>query len=87
MGIIVDLARMRARARGGILPGPQVLNPASVNARARACVVVVVVRASPLKAGEGEEGVLSRPVLILFSLTVLRLAVRVRQCCCDAIVA
>lgn len=85
MGIIVDLARMRARARGGILPGPQVLNPASVNARARACVVVV--RASPLKAGEGEEGVLSRPVLILFSLTVLRLAVRVRQCCCDAIVA
>ena len=86
MGIIVDLARMRARARGGILPGPQVLNPASVNARARACVVVAV-RASPLKAGEGEEGVLSRPVLILFSLTVLRLAVRVRQCCCDAIVA
>ena len=85
MGIIVDLARMRARARGGILPGPQVLNPASVNARARACVGVV--RASPLKAGEGEEGVLSRPVLILFSLTVLRLAVRVRQCCCDAIVA
>ena len=67
MGIIVDLARMRARARGGILPGPQVLNPASVNARARACVVVV--RASPLKAALSQP--FSQNALCAYYLPVL----------------